>query len=256
MKKFWNILKYELGLGMLIFIGIVIILVFCLNVFNGDSILITAISVIFSVLFTWGFSVGTALLIKYKIAKRPLKTLSSFLITATIYIIQLVVAVLLNTSHTHNALLVVSYFVFRILHRGAKEIAPLSKQSTQSVQCPQCGLLCPLNTLVCDCGYRFQPTTPNNTANTSNQPVVNAPYQQAPTQEYALHTLTYEGTIKESYVNVANLKFDYKKYLDEQNHLYVYEERQNNKIVKIITYKSDWYNLMYAKHSEKNQKLR
>ena len=53
MKKFWNILKYELGLGMLIFIGIVIILVFCLNVFNGDSILITAISVIFSVLFTW-----------------------------------------------------------------------------------------------------------------------------------------------------------------------------------------------------------
>ena len=69
------------------------------------------------------------------------------------------------------------------------------------------------------------------------------PYQQEQQTKLIMHLLTIEGYIKEKYIDVRNLKFDYKKYADEYNQLYFYETRKGNMIVTNITYKASWFAL-------------
>lgn len=69
------------------------------------------------------------------------------------------------------------------------------------------------------------------------------PHQQEQQTKLIMHLLTIEGYIREKYIDVRNLKFDYKKYADEYNQLYFYETHKGNMIVTNITYKASWFDL-------------
>lgn len=69
------------------------------------------------------------------------------------------------------------------------------------------------------------------------------PHQQEQQTKLIMHLLTIEGYIREKYIDVRNLKFNYKKYADEYNQLYFYETRKGNMIVTNITYKASWFDL-------------
>lgn len=71
-------------------------------------------------------------------------------------------------------------------------------------------------------------------------------------KEYVMNLITIEGSIVQSYIDVSKLKINYRKYLDENNYLYFYEERNGSRISTIITYKNTWYEMLYRIHPERN----
>lgn len=78
------------------------------------------------------------------------------------------------------------------------------------------------------------------------------PHQQEQQTKLIMHLLTIEGYIREKYIDVRNLKFDYKKYADEYNQLYFYETHKGNMIVTNITYKASWFDLKKKRSPKSN----
>ena len=243
-KNFFEFLKNELGVSAFVIVGIgaifQLISYTCIG-FYVDSkyyiypLHIALLMIAFNIFFTWGIPICISLFIRHKIAKHPLRVVPSVVITAIMWFTHLLIAEIIFPDSSHGALVLVAFYVFRILNRNAREyITPISDAAKNSVQCPVCGLISPADTFFCECGYSFNQTP------------------KIP-QKVNMRIFDKENGFFDKTETSDKLPSEYKNLIDKDGFLYAVGERQGNSIKYRFVAKKDWLNLINQHNSKQSE---
>jgi|GEM_PF-4252608 len=121
----------------------------------------TFLSILISLIFTWGLGLALPLLLRYKFLKRPVSKGIAFLVVFLVYFVQFFISLLAGNEGRHTALGLVAIVNFGILNKGyaeylikksvyGKEEIPKDLDLEGHKNCPNCQNEVHINATICN----------------------------------------------------------------------------------------------------------